>query len=236
MAADSLKWQQLSLTGRTRLVDKFDLNLSASLDPYARNDSGRRINRFQVSEGGGLFRLTSLSFTARTTLQSKRRGQSRPYSGLGERFGGGTDGNGLDPTSLAQTGAFDAARRNTPVGYADFAIPWSLNLDFNYQLSRVSTIPSRRAILNAGSDLNLTPKWKVQGRTGYDFVESEIVTTNITILRDFHDWEMGLNWTPFGQFQSYQFDIHLKTGPLKDLLRLAHPRSDIKGRFTQFAN
>ena len=137
------------------------------------------------------------------------------------------------PTQAALS-PFRSEYRNTPVGYADFAIPWSLSADFTYSISKFLLNTTKRAIVNTSLDFNLTRMWKVQGRTGYDLVQGEVVTTNITILRDFHDWEMGFNWTPFGTFASYQFDLHLKTGPLKDLLRLRVPQQD--NRYRQLLN
>ena len=131
---------------------------------------------------------------------------------------------------------FTSGIQNTPTGYADFSIPWSIAADLTYNISKVGSTSNKRAIMNIGFDFNLTPKWKIHGRSGYDFVGTEFATTNITILRDFHDWEMGFNWTPFGRFASYQFDLRLKTGPLRDMLRLRLPQSDIPDRFGQLMN
>ena len=120
--------------------------------------------------------------------------------------------------------------------YAQSNVLEDIAADLTYNMSKVGTTTSRRAIMNIGFDFNLTPKWKIHGRSGYDFVGTEFSTTNITILRDFHDWEMGFNWTPFGRFASYQFDLRLKTGPLRDMLRLRLPQSDIPDRFGQLTN
>ena len=47
---------------------------------------------------------------------------------------------------------------------------------------------------------------------------------------------MGFNVTPFGRFASFQFDLRLKTGPLRDILKLRMPQSDIPDRFSQLTN
>ncbi len=84
--------------------------------------------------------------------------------------------------------------------------------------------------MNTNVDFNLTPNWKVSARTGYDFERKELVTTSLALYRDFECWQMSINWIPFGDFQSYGFDLHVKSGHLAELLRIRQPRSDIRGR------
>ncbi len=227
-ARDSLRWSPVSLSARTSLRNnQVSLNLTSQFSPYALSEEGRTLGTSQWHAAGSPLRLTSLRVTATTRFSSNNRGgQQRPFAGSGSKYGQGyreEDGSFVDP--------FNTDVNNTPVGYADFAIPWSLSLDLTYSLSKPALVTTRRAILNTGFDFNLTPNLKIQGRSGYDFIEHEVVTTNISILRDFHDWQMSLNWAPFGQFQSFQFDLHLKTGPLRDILRLRSPKSDIRNRF-----
>lgn len=227
-ARDSLRWSPVSMSARTSLRNnQVSLNLTGQFSPYALSSEGRTLGASYYGSTGRPLRLTSIRMTATTRFSSNNRGrQQRPFAGSGSQFGQGyleTDGSYVDP--------FDGGYNNTPVGYADFAIPWSLNLDLTYSLSKPALTTTRRAVLNTGFDFNLTPNWKVQGRSGYDFIQHEVVTTNLSILRDFHDWQMSLNWSPFGQFQSFQFDLHLKTGPLRDILRLRSPKSDIRNRF-----
>ena len=95
---------------------------------------------------------------------------------------------------------------------------------------------TRSTILNADFDFNVTPNWKVQGRSGYDFKEDEFVTTEINILRDFDCWEMRIRWVPFGQYQSYGFDLYVKSGRLRDLLRIRQPRAEVRDRFRNLLN
>ncbi|NJO01913.1 MAG: hypothetical protein HC880_09670, partial [Bacteroidia bacterium] len=61
-------------------------------------------------------------------------------------------------------------------------------------------------------------------RSGYDITRQQISFTNINISKDLHCWEMSFNWNPFGRFQSWQFDIHVKSSLLQDL-RLTRQRS-----------
>ena len=64
LAADSLKLSPVRMTGGTQLFkNKMNINFGATLDPYALNENNVRINEFQISNGGGLFRLTSANLT-----------------------------------------------------------------------------------------------------------------------------------------------------------------------------
>lgn len=243
-AADSLKLSPILASARTRLFDRFDLRANASFSPYATvTDSlGTRhvVDRYLLQGPGlRLARLTQFNLNIGTAFQSSRRtGESRPtgidprasFQPSSDLFGdtgpdafGDPLGDPLAPTPYGLSGT-----------YADFAIPWSLRLDFSYSYteSRSIRVPSRpRANVNASFDFNLTPNWKVQGRSGYDFTEREMVMTSLSIYRDLDCWEMSFSWIPFGPYQSYSFDLHVKSGHLRDLLRFRQPRSDVRGRF-----
>ncbi len=51
------------------------------------------------------------------------------------------------------------------------------------------------------------------------------------MLRDFECWEASANWVPFGDFQSYGFTLQVKSGKLRDLLRIQQPRQDARPQF-----
>ncbi|HYE95904.1 MAG TPA: hypothetical protein VD962_06810, partial [Rubricoccaceae bacterium] len=123
---------------------------------------------------------------------------------------------------------------NTPTGYTDFSLPWSITLDLTFGLTpAVGNRPVQRsAVLSITNfDLALTPNWKVAGRTGFDLERGELATTQLSVVRDLHCWEMRLNWIPFGAFRSFGFSLYVKSGYLRDLLRLDFPRADPLGRF-----
>ncbi len=230
-AADSLRLSDINLNARTSIAGKFDLTFNTSFSPYvfdpARNqiydDFVLDLRRFKV------LRMTRLDFAARTSFRSGETGLTRPASSL--RMDQNPSMVGLNDGRFTDD-PFSAPFTNSNVGgYADFAIPWSLNLDFTFGISRPYAILTRSAILNSSFDFNLTPKWKVQGRSGYDFGAMEVVTTSLSIFRDLGCWEMSFNWIPFGRYQSYGFDLHVKSGKLADILRLRQPKSDIRGRF-----
>ena len=167
--------------------------------------------------------MTRADLTIRTSVRSARGDGSRPLVSPRAGFNAG-QADSFNPTaSFFQT--------DRPTDYADFSIPWSLTLDFSYGVTKTGVSSIRRAILNTTFDFSLTPNWKVASRTGYDFERNELVTTTLAIARDFDCWQMSFNWIPFGDFQSWGFDLHVKSSHLRDLLRIRQPRSDVRNRF-----
>lgn len=240
-AADDFKLSDVQANARTQLFGKVQINANATLTPYAfATDSlgvSTRLDRLLVSERGLRFaRLTTFRVTASTRLASGRqRGTSRPAQvGRALPFPGSTE----PPTDAAQrlvqqASAATAGRYQAPV---DFAIPWSLGVDFSYGIARPFLTSTRTAVINATYDFSLTPRWKVTGRTGYDLELGEVSTTNFALYRDFDCWQLRLNWTPLGRYQSYGFELQVKSGQLRELLRIQQPRQDIKDRFSSVLN
>ncbi len=226
-AADSLRLSSINISARTSALGPLNLNSSLVLSPYAMAPDGRLINRYVFDlRRGRLARITSFRLSASLSLRSRTRlSDAETAAPPRARFG---DPFSPDPITSPIPSLLDPA-----LHYADFTIPWSLNLNFSYSMSRPTRRLTRSAILNVSFDFNLTPKWKIQGRGGYDFVRGELSTTSLFIVRDLGCWQMSLSWIPFGRYQSYAFELHVKSGRLRDLLRLRQPRSDIRGRFGQ---
>lgn len=226
-AADSLQMGDINVSARTRLLGSVDVNFRSTYSPYRVDANGRVIDKYVFNLRGFDFaRLRQFSISARTSLRSRQRGQRRPVENPRATPGP------LDPTQPFDPSLGRTAPTFGGASYSDFSIPWSLSVDFTYGLTRTGVSSTRRAIVNTSIDFNLTPNWKVSARTGYDFERKELVTTNIALYRDFECWQMSINWIPFGDFQSYGFDLHVKSGHLAELLRIRQPRSDVRGRIS----
>lgn len=72
-------------------------------------------------------------------------------------------------------------------------------------------------MMGINGDFSLTPKWKISFTSGYNFATKEISASSFQITRDLHCWEMSFNCIPFGQHQSYNFQINVRSSMLKDL-------------------
>ncbi len=231
-AADSLNLSAIGLTARTSLfANRMNVNVQSSFSPYRLNAQGTSvvddylfdITRFRFA------RLTRMSISANTSFRSSTGRPGRPVETARASPPGFSNfgAQGFNPDAAI------AGSLSNPTGDpVDFNIPWSLRMDFTYSISKPLTVLTRTMTLNGSFDFSITPNWKVQGRTGYDFERKEVVTTNISFFRDFECWQMSLNWVPFGRFQSFGFNLQVKSGHLRDLLRIQQPRSDVSGRFS----
>jgi len=107
---------------------------------------------------------------------------------------------------------------NDPAAYVDFNIPWniSLNYSFNYNNDRINSVISNT--MQISGDLSLTPKWKIQYSTNYDFKAMQFSdATSFSIYRDLHCWDLSIHWIPFGYYKSYSVDLKVKASILQDL-------------------
>lgn len=240
-AADSLKFSAVSLSARTSILGEVDVQLSSSFSPYRLDRTrGVELDEYVFSPRRlHLVRLTGFNLSARTDLRGGQSQGGRPYES--PRAGIFDPGDPMAPPPPGVppidpddpfAPAYDPYYNGTQ--YADFAIPWSLNLSFTYAYRPARTASAqtnRSAILNTTFDFGLTPNWRLNGSSGYDFSAWELSTTSLSILRDFECWQMSISWTPFGRYQSYSFNLQVKSGKLRDILRLNQPRAGIKNRF-----
>ena len=60
------------MTAGTNIFDnKLNLNIGATFDPYSIDENGYRINKLNISNGGGLFRMTSANINLTYAIDSK---------------------------------------------------------------------------------------------------------------------------------------------------------------------
>jgi len=220
MAMDSLKWSDIRLNGYTRLIDNvLNLKYKATFDPYIlitdSNGFTKNINKFEWKENNRLSRIENSDWILSLNLRLKHNMFNKkpaPSNSLTSEHG-----------TKEELEMINQNRED----YVDFSIPWSLN--FNYNLSYLNnyyytTSKNLDSIsdniiqtLSFSGDINLTEKWKIGFRSGYDFVNKDFTYTSIDIYRDLHCWEMNFNWIPFGFLQSYNFSIKVKSAVLQDL-------------------
>ncbi|MEL7363113.1 MAG: putative LPS assembly protein LptD, partial [Bacteroidota bacterium] len=200
---DSLNFSNLSLRASTSIGQSLTLNASATYSFYAVNEAGRAIDRSHFSETGNLLRPTNYTLSLRTSIGPGGRLQADRGAPLRTTFDPFPD----DP--YAEQSQLDAT------SFVSYGVPWRTSLSFNYSLTpALGSAPKReRAILNiSGLSFQLTPTWRVSGSSGYDFIEKEITTSQLNLIRDLHCWEMQFNWVPFGTFRRFGFSIYVKSG------------------------
>lgn len=234
-AAEEFPLSDINLRARTRVFDNLNLNANSTFSPYRLDAEGeRRIDEYVFSPQNLRFaRMTNFRVNASFSLQSSQQSTDQQQTGAptGQQQPPDSGVPQDDPAFMD-----DPSMQPTGNVRADFSIPWSMNVDMSYSVNRPNAnTTNRRATVNANFEFNLTPRWRVRGRTGYDFIDGEFVTSEFNIFRDLDCWEMSFRWIPFGSHQSYGFTLQVKSGQLRDLLRLQEPQRDFGGRFEQAA-
>jgi len=206
LARDSLRWSLINISGRTRLFKKLDLTYGSTWDPYVLDDSKtRNLNRFEWRENGRLLRFQNAYYNFSLDYSLNDKALSRPRE-----------------SSAGSEDELEEVNRNLDQ-YVDFNVPW--NLSFSYSLNirtdfdAIQEKTTRDVVqtLNVAGEVNLTPKWKVGMRTGYDFKNKDFSYTTVDVYRDLHCWEMRFNWIPLGWRKSWNFTINVKSSLLQDL-------------------
>ncbi len=202
-------WSNINFNTGTRLMNnKIDVRLSALMDPYALDSLGVRSTILELRKNHRLARFTSAQLNLTMNLAS-RQGKGSKQSSTGNQNTGEMQ-DASNPNA-----PLDAV--NTNSGMVDFSIPWSLNINYSLGYSKPGNTSQLIQSVRLSGDLSLTPKWKLGFNSGYDFVSHKVTTTDISVYRDLHCWEMRISCVPFGAFQSYNFYINVKSSILKDL-------------------
>lgn len=227
IAADSLRFEPVRVSGGTQLFkQKMNINFATTLDPYALDNNGRRIDKFNIDNGGSLFRMTSSNMTLNYSFVSSDFDKSKKKNTQGVRNGGREDDLFGRSTDIAdrrvdQFGE-DADKEddnaNSEPAFYNTKLPWDMTLAYSLTYSnnnRENKIIGNSVMISANTDL--TPKWKLGVSTGYDFVQKGVTYTQIRVQRDLLSWRMDVNWVPFGQYSNWGFFIGVKAGILSDL-------------------
>lgn len=222
ITADSLRWAPMRVSGGTQILNqKMNINFAATLDPYAINNAGQRINTWNIDNGGSLFRMTSANLTLNYTFASND-GSDNKKNTQGERNGGRSDdlfGTNTDLSDRRESQFNDSDEKENPVSeFFNYKLPWDMNLAYALTYSnnrREKKIIGNSLMISMNTDL--TPKWKIGVSTGYDFVQKGVTFTQFRFERDLLSWRMDFNWVPFGDNAYWGFFIGIKSGVLSDI-------------------
>jgi len=234
-AADSLRWSPVRVTGGTQLFkDKMSVNFGATLDPYALDNNNRKIGKFNIENGGSLFRLTSANLTLNYSLSSKSLGKKSDEGKSDEETlqSGGRDDDFFGKSSdYANRGLSDRNKnkeeKEEPTELYNYKIPWSLRLAYsvNYNNTARQNEISSHSLMFSG-DLELSPKWSIGASSSYDLKNKGFGLTQLRFERDLLSWQMNFSWVPFGTYGSWNFFIGIKSSLLKDLKYDKHKQRD----------
>ena len=219
IAADSLRWSNISFNAGTRLFkDKLALNLNGSINPYKFNDAGQNIDEFD-------FKLQRATLTANYSIsssdfdKSKKDGKNN-QNGNGANNPPDTMGAQIDPTN--RQGRQNQNNNQNKTSKTDLykaKVPWTISLVYAANYSRFGNNPGeiQNHTLGFSGNVELTPKWKMGYSSGYDIKGGAFSFSRFNFTRDLDSWQFNFNWVPFGNISSYTFFIGVKSSTLADL-------------------
>ncbi len=208
-AADSLNFGRVNMSISSSILDGIRLRASANYSLYARNEQGQEIDTFIWNAGAKVMQPVSYSLSASTSFSGGERGPRiqtpayRPYDPYNQQF--------FSP--------IDQYFNEQPVQRIQST--WSLGLDFSYRWNyRFGQDATKSATLNANNiQFNLTPKWSVSTRLGYDFIEKDLTPAQFRLNREMVCWNLSFQFNPFGDNQYYSFRLSLNSGQIQSLFQ-----------------
>jgi len=210
-AADSLNFSQINASLSTRVIDGVSISMSANYSLYSRDENGREINRFIWQDSNKLVQPLSYSISASYSISGGPQGGAsrintpmyRPY----------------DPLDQGLFGPIDSRFNQQPV--QPFTSPWSASFSFSYRWNyRFQQEARKSATLNVNNiRFQLTPKWDVSTRLGYDFIEQELTPSQFSLSRRMVCWSLSFQFNPFGDFQYYFFRLSIDSSQIQSLFQ-----------------
>ena len=226
LAADSLALSPIRMSGGTQLFkQKMNVNFAATLDPYAIDNTGRRIDVFNIDNGGSLLRMTSANMTINYSFSSedfnskedKDNNQTAQNGGrTDDLFGTSTDLSD-NRQSLFNTNKEEDNSENNNEWYFT-KLPWDFRFAYSvtYNNTNRQNEISSQSLMGSGN-IELAPRWKVGFSSGYDFKQKGVTFTQLRFERDLESWRMSFNWVPFGPNNYWGFFIGISSSVLSDI-------------------
>lgn len=233
-AADSLRLSPLQTSIMLRLVKNFNLNLSATWDPYVYklDASGypRQVNRFRWQEGKGLYKLsstgTSFSYTFNNDTFKRKKKDEKNTDNPADEDEESTEeesfSNRAEARRRNKTGETDTGSDSD--GYAKWDCPWSLSVNYSinygygeFDKQKMDYKGKWTQNLSFNGNIRPTKNWNFSFSASYNFELKKIAYMNCSISRDLHCFTMTASFVPMGPYKSYNFHIAVKSSLLKDL-------------------
>ena len=236
-AADSMNWSNLNTSILLRLTKSFNLNLSATWDPYtyALNSSGQpvRVNKTRIQAHKGWVKLTStgtsFSYTINnSTFKKKNKDDNKRKNNTSDDYDDEYDEDSefgeLDNRRNSRNRNQEEEKKNDADGYAPWECPWSLSFnysinyglgDFNYKKMDYNGRFTQN--LSISGNIRPTKNWNISASCSYDFQAKKIAYMNLNVSRDMHCFTMSCSIIPVGMYKSFNFNVAVKSSLLKDI-------------------
>lgn len=236
-AADSMNWSPLNTSILLRLTKSFNLNLSATWDPYTYqlNANGQpvRVNKTRLQAHKGWVKLTStgtsFSYTINNSTfkkKNKESGNRKQDSDYDEDYDGEDDDDDFArmAANRRKKERQDDTQQNDADGYSPWECPWSLSFnysvnyglgDFNYKKMDFNGRFTQN--FSVSGNIRPTKNWNISMSCSYDFQAKKIAYMNCNISRDMHCFTMSCSIIPVGMYKSFNFNVAVKSSLLSDL-------------------
>jgi len=215
---DSFRLSPVSFSARSNILNKVNINAYATLDPYHYDTTGRRRNTYAWN--AGKFSLGPVTSGSVSLSSSFRGGENKVSNETSVPTADELFQTGMTMDEYQQEAAYI---RNNPGEFADFSIPWSVDLTYSMRFNRsfdatrkgFKTSLSQDVTWNAST--NLTPRWKL-GMTGfYDIKRKELGTITMYLTRELHCWQISINISRSPSYKFFTINISPKSPMLRDL-------------------
>ncbi|MCF0177683.1 MAG: LPS-assembly protein LptD [Bacteroidales bacterium] len=219
--ADSLRLSNISISASTTVFGKVGINGSMTLDPYAVDGNGRKINKFSVVANGKLARITNASAS-----------MSYSFKGEGKIDGnqGQNDGTKDKESDYYRVYYHPVTGEFIPGGWVYYTnpnIPWSLNCNLNFAYSSSYAVTNGElkkqnnftSTVSLSGQIRITKALNISMNTGFDLVKMKITTSQLSASYDLHCFNISFSWVPTGKWASWNFRIAANASALADLLQ-----------------
>lgn len=194
-------------------IAKLNFGLTTKFDPYLstteRLDDNtikkKRINQFAWNYGEYLGTLNKASLTISINLEHYLDKQKKKKESL-----------------LSDR---DSSVDRNEANQIDFETPWNFSSEFRWIYQKLDKYDKDKPdytvqkYVNFNGNLTLVKKWKLSLSSAYNFTKKQLEpdSTQISIQRDLHCWQLSYQWHPLGQEAKYDFSLGVKANVLKAL-------------------
>ncbi len=230
-AKDSLKFSPISMAGTARFFNNITtLTLNAAFDPYIQDNSGKTINTTRWEAEKRLLRFDRLNIRLSNRISLRDIKKWFNIIDKDEESGNKNNSNPA-PTGPLGGNNFGNNQFQPTANYSSqFLGDFSLEHLINFRVQPDTVIISSNT-LNLRTQLNLSPKWHMNIRMGFDFNTMNLTYPDLSISRDLHCWNMGFNWQP--SRATYSFFLKVNPGSL-DFISVPWSKNQIDSNFGGF--
>jgi LPS-assembly protein len=216
--ADSFKLAPITLSARTNLFEKINVNAGATFSPYELNTNGDIVNKYVWKRKPiSLGRFESANISMQTSFKGGDKNKNKTKEKNKENA---YQSQGVTEDEYRREAAYI---RSNPAEFADFDIPWNIDLNYSFNISNnfdKITGKFKKKITQSVSfnaSANLTEKWKIGTNSTIDISNKKIGQMAVYVTRDLHCWQLAINISPIGRSKYFSINIAPKSPILRDL-------------------